>query len=87
VPAEVPVNVYHSGVFTKLNKMVFPSQTQLLLLYLMYYSGLSVYHHGVFTKLSEMFFTSQTHILLLYLMYYLGPNSTLSTIIKGVFDW
>jgi len=33
------LSVYHPGVFTKPNKMVFTSQTHLLLLYLMYYSG------------------------------------------------
>ena len=33
------LSVYHPGVFTKLNKMVFTSQTHLLLLYLMCYSG------------------------------------------------
>jgi hypothetical protein len=33
------LSVYHPGVFTKLNKMVFISKTHFLLLYLMYYSG------------------------------------------------
>jgi len=33
------LSVYHPGVFTNLNKMVFISQTHLILLYLMYYSA------------------------------------------------
>jgi hypothetical protein len=33
------LSVYDLGVFTKLNKIVFTSQTQVLFLYLMYYSG------------------------------------------------
>jgi hypothetical protein len=36
---EVKLSVYHSRVFIKLNKMVFTSQTHLLFLYLLYYSG------------------------------------------------
>ena len=32
----VKLSIYHPGVFIKLNKMVFISQTHLLLLYLMY---------------------------------------------------
>jgi len=37
--SEFKLSVHHPGVFTKLNKMVFTSQTHLLFLYLMYYSG------------------------------------------------
>ena len=37
----VKLCVYHPGVFIRLNKTVFISQTHLLLLYLMYYSGKS----------------------------------------------
>jgi hypothetical protein len=33
------VSVYHPGVFTKLNKIVFISQTHLFFIVLMYYSG------------------------------------------------
>jgi len=33
------LSVYHLGVFIKLNKMAFTSQTHFLFLYLKYYSG------------------------------------------------
>jgi len=46
---------------------------------------LCVYHPGVFTKLNKMVFISQTHLLIIVLNVLFG-HSTLSTIIKGVFE-
>ena len=39
VVVKFKLTVYHPGVFTELSKTVFTSQTHLLLLYSMYYSG------------------------------------------------
>jgi hypothetical protein len=46
------------------------------------HTRLSVCHPGVFTKLNKMVFISQTHLFFIVLNVLLGPNSTLSTIIK-----